>query len=67
MNKELKILKVYEERIIHCQQVALLKWGLYDGGWGDSGAMLFFQCVDCGVVIRTRISDAKDDTTPCTL
>jgi hypothetical protein len=43
----------------HCGSYARLVFHIYDGGWGDSGAYLFWQCDECGMVLKTRIKDSR--------
>ena len=43
----------------HCGEGMELKWLIYDGGWGDTGSYLFFQCKTCGLIERWRVNPTK--------
>ena len=57
--QEKEILKEYIPPKCDCSGYVELKWVIYDGGLADSGALMFWQCTKCGVVLKTRITDAK--------
>ena len=55
---DIEIMREYKNVPRHCGSPTEIKFMFYDGGWGDTGAMLFFQCKVCGIVIRARIDDS---------
>ena len=43
----------------HCGKWTELKFMIYDGGFGDTGAYIFFQCKKCGKILKKRIKDSR--------
>lgn len=58
-NDEINIIKKYKVPKC-CNTPTKLKFMIYDGGWGDSGAFCYFQCNECGSLLKTRIKDSKE-------